>query len=100
MSLKVIDNDSDEITVTLDGAEIREWSYESEIERRWKMRMAREFCEGWHQATERTKAERDLYEEALCNIDAVGVDFGHFEAAARTMQEHARAALAKSEART
>ena len=96
MSTKVIDNDRDEITVTLDGAEIRGWSYESEIERRWKMRMAREFCEGWHQATERTKAERDLYEEALCNIDAVGVDFGHFEAAARTMQEHARSALAKA----
>ena len=76
MSLKVIDNDSDEITVTLDGAEIREWSYESEIERRWKMRMAREFCEGWYQATERAEAERDLYQDALRDIDAVGAVLG------------------------
>lgn len=100
MNPKIIDNDHEQITVTLDGKEIRGWTYESEIERRWKMRMAREFVEGWYEATERAKAERDLYLEALRDIDAVGVDFGHFEAAARTMQEHARAALAKAEART
>ncbi len=33
------------------------------------------------------------YREALESIDAVGVDFGHVEDAARTMQEHARTAL-------
>ena len=47
-------------------------------------------------AIEMLEAERDLYLEALRDIDAVGVDFGHFEAAARTMQEHARSALAKT----
>jgi hypothetical protein len=35
----------------------------------------------------------DSYREALESIDAVGVDFGHFETAARTMQEIARKAL-------
>ncbi len=35
------------------------------------------------------------YLEALEDIDAVGVDFGHFEAAARTMQGIARNALAE-----
>lgn len=49
---RVIDNDRDEITLTLDGKEIRGWSYADEAERRVKMRMAREFVEGWLQATE------------------------------------------------
>jgi len=52
MSPRVVDNDRDEITVTLDGREIRGWSYESEAERRTKMLAAREFCEGWHEALE------------------------------------------------
>lgn len=47
---RVHDNDRDEITVTLDGKEIRGWSYENEAERRMKMLAAREFCEGWFQA--------------------------------------------------
>ena len=47
---KVVDNDRDEITVTLDGKEIRGWSYADEAERRVKITAAREFCEGWHQA--------------------------------------------------
>jgi len=47
---RVIDNDRDEITVTLDGREIRGWSYRSDAERRTKMLAAREFCEGWHAA--------------------------------------------------
>ena len=37
--------------------------------------------------------ECSSYREALESIDAVGVDFGHFEDAARTMHEHARTAL-------
>lgn len=53
---RVIDNDRDEITVTLDGKEIRGWSYADEAERRVKMRAAREFVEGWLQATERGTA--------------------------------------------
>jgi len=52
-SPRVVDNDRDEITVTLDGKEIRGWSYRDEAERRVKMLAAREFCEGWFQATER-----------------------------------------------
>lgn len=45
---RVTDNDRNEITVTLDGKEIRGWSYEDEAEWRWKIRMAREFVEGWY----------------------------------------------------
>ena len=47
---RVTDNDRDEITVTLDGREIRGWTYANETERRTKMLAAREFCEGWFQA--------------------------------------------------
>lgn len=39
------------------------------------------------------RADRNRFRDALMNIDAVAVDFGHFETAARTMQEHARKAL-------
>lgn len=53
---RVVDNDSDEITVTLAGREIRGWSYATEAERRTKMLAAREFCEGWHHAMERSTA--------------------------------------------
>ena len=48
-TLKVIDNDLDEITVTLDRKEIRGWSYKDDAERRVKMLAAREFVEGWFQ---------------------------------------------------
>lgn len=47
MTPRVKDNDRDEITVTLDGRELRGWSYENDAERRTKMLMAREFVEGW-----------------------------------------------------
>lgn len=49
----VVDNDRDEITVTLDGREIRGWSYATEDERRKKMAGAWEFIEGWLEATRR-----------------------------------------------
>ena len=42
---------------------------------------------------EQIEAERDRLRDALESIDAVGADFGHFESAARTMQEIARKAL-------
>lgn len=45
--LRVTDNDRDEIIVTLDGNELRGWSYSSEQERRVKMLCAREFVEGF-----------------------------------------------------
>lgn len=47
---KVVDNDLDEITAVDEyGVEVRGWSYANEAERRIKIRMAREFCEGWYQ---------------------------------------------------
>lgn len=52
-SPKIIDNDRDEITAVLDGIEIRGWSYANSVERGWKMRMAREFVEGWYQQEKR-----------------------------------------------
>ena len=59
MTPRVTDNDRDEITVTLDGKEIRGWSYADEAERRVKMRAAREFVEGWLQATEYAAAKTE-----------------------------------------
>jgi outer membrane receptor for ferric coprogen and ferric-rhodotorulic acid len=52
MQPRVTDNDKDEITVSLNGREIRGWSYATDDERRLKMQMAHEFAEGWFQATE------------------------------------------------
>lgn len=42
---------------------------------------------------ERLEAQRDALLEALRDIDAVAVDFGHYESAARTMKEIAGKAL-------
>lgn len=56
-SPRVTDNDRDEITVKLDGRELRGWSYESEAERCAKMLAAREFCEGCHAALETARPE-------------------------------------------
>jgi hypothetical protein len=44
---RVTDNDSGEITVALDGRELRGWSYANDGERRQKMLQAREYVEGW-----------------------------------------------------
>lgn len=68
---RVKDNDRDEITVTLDGKEIRGWSYENDAERRTKMLCAREFVEGWFQATEHIVTGLDAEAECLpCSEDA------------------------------
>ena len=45
---RLIDDDEGEITVTVNGVEIRGWSYTNRDEQYLKIRMAREFCEGWH----------------------------------------------------
>lgn len=72
---RVCDNDRDEITVTLDGKEIRGWSYQDEAERRVKMRAAREFCEGWFQASKR---DADLVEALRPFADiGIGTDPGY-----------------------
>ena len=44
---RVIDNDVDEIKVSLDGEELRSWYYASESERREKIIRAQEYVEGW-----------------------------------------------------
>lgn len=44
---RVTDNDNGEITVSLDGKELRGWSYNDDPERRMKMLAAREYVEGW-----------------------------------------------------
>lgn len=44
---RVIDFDDGEISVRLDGKELRGWSYKDDAERRVKMLAAREYVEGW-----------------------------------------------------
>lgn len=44
---RVTDNDSGEILVTFNGAELRGWSYKDDAEQRIKMLAAREYVEGW-----------------------------------------------------
>ena len=44
---RLTDNDLGEITVSLNGEELRGWSYKDDAERRMKMFAAREYVEGW-----------------------------------------------------
>lgn len=44
---RVVDFDDGEISVRLDGKELRGWSYKDDAERRIKMLAAREYVEGW-----------------------------------------------------
>lgn len=46
--LYLLDNDVDEITISLNGRELRGWSYKDDDERRKKMLAAREFVEGYY----------------------------------------------------
>jgi len=52
---KVIDNDTDEITVSFNGKELRGWSYSNDAERRTKMLCAHEYVEGYCDGMERKK---------------------------------------------
>lgn len=47
---RISDNDGGEITATLEGKEIRGWSYANAAEQSLKMQCAHEFAEGWFQA--------------------------------------------------
>jgi len=47
MQPRVTDNDKGEITVSLNGRELRGWYYKDDAERRQKMVQAREYVEGW-----------------------------------------------------
>lgn len=44
---RVTDNDAGEISVALDGRELRKWIYVGDDARRRKMSQAREYVEGW-----------------------------------------------------
>jgi hypothetical protein len=69
MHPKVTDNDKDEITVSLDGRELRGWSYANDGERRQKMLQAHEYVEGWCQAAARLKASLDTrLNDCLCEM--------------------------------
>lgn len=65
MNPRVTDNDKDEITVTLDGKELRGWSYANDTERQQKMRMAHEYVEGWFQASAVLQPQLDAVSEKL-----------------------------------
>lgn len=55
---RVTDNDAGEISVTFNGKELRGWSYANDSERRMKMLAAREYVEGWCDASELAWADR------------------------------------------
>ena len=50
--LHIIDNDKDEVHVTINGNVVRSWSYADDTERRIKMRLALEYIAGWRDAEE------------------------------------------------
>ena len=60
MNPRVTDNDKDEITVSLDGKELRGWSYANDDERRQKMLQAREYVEGFGDAEQKDIPVKDL----------------------------------------
>jgi hypothetical protein len=49
----VVDDDNGTITVQILGEEIRGWSYSNDDERRVKMQRARDYVEGWCDASEK-----------------------------------------------
>ncbi len=61
---RVSDNDDGEITVSLDGKELRGWSYATDDERRSKMLLAREYVEGWEDAMQKVESAK-----AIATID-------------------------------
>lgn len=66
---RVTDNDKGEITVSLDGHELRGWSYANDAERRTKMLCAHEFAEGWFQGLTHVKNKIDYrLNDTLCEM--------------------------------
>jgi len=79
-TLEIIDYDHGEIRAEISRRILRSWKYHDEPERRMKIRMAREFAEGWFQADKElgwkagahhihiagTLAERPIDECAVC----------------------------------
>lgn len=70
MQPTVSDNDKDEITVSLDGQELRSWSYFSDDTRRLKMVEAREYVEGWCDGREAVGAPLKSFEDVFGPFDA------------------------------
>lgn len=62
---RVTDNDEGEITVSLDDKELRGWSYANDSDRRQKMLQAREYVEGWFQASETLHPKLEAATEKL-----------------------------------
>lgn len=72
---RVTDNDNGEINVSLDDKELRGWSYKDDAERRTKMIAAREYVEGWCDASQRLSAEL----EAVYRTIKYGFEYGSFD---------------------
>lgn len=69
MNPKVTDNDKGEITVSLDGRELRGWSYVTRGEQREKMLAAHEYAEGWHNGLSRMHERLGLLlNNCLCEM--------------------------------
>ena len=69
MNPRVTDNDQGEISVTIDGRELRGWSYSSNDERRQKMLQAREYVEGWCEGRAAIKTSMDTrLNDHLCEM--------------------------------
>lgn len=66
---RVTDNDQGEITVSLDGHELRGWSYKDDSERRTKMIAAREYVEGWCDANAKVTPLVNKFERAFGPFD-------------------------------
>lgn len=75
MQPRVTDDDKDQITVDLNGRQLRGWSYSNDAERRQKMLQAREFAEGWFQAAEHLRGELEYAYRAIKS----GFEFGNFD---------------------
>ena len=68
----VVDNGLDVVSVMLGGEELSVWYYNSEHDRRTRISAAREFCEGWFQATERARNSHHKLVEALAGYVVLG----------------------------
>jgi len=65
---RVTDNDNGEITVSLGERELRGYTYTTDVERRYKMVMAREYVEGWGDGHDNATTHRiasDIRDELL-----------------------------------
>lgn len=69
MQPTVSDNDKGEITVSLDGRELRGWLYATDDERRQKMVQAREYVEGWYDGKDAADHAAKDFERLIGPLD-------------------------------